>query len=239
MQPRCMSPGTRPPGPWLPPSLLNTSALVRLFCLPYAGAGASAYRLWTAEVPSSIQICRVQIPGRENRIGEPPFKNAALLVPELIEGIRRFFDRPFVVFGHSMDALLAFEMARSLRQMGLPQPRHLFLSSHPAPPLRSRRDGLDVHLLDRAAFLDELRRMEGTPEEVLAHEELMQIAEPILRADFELCATYVYTAGEPLDIPFSVFGGTNDSQVLEEDLAQRRDHTRWSMLLRMFPGKHR
>jgi myxalamid-type polyketide synthase MxaE and MxaD/epothilone polyketide synthase D len=209
---------------------------MRLFCLPYAGAGATAYRLWSFQGPPGLQVCPVQLPGRENRLAERPFRSASALVPELVEGLRRFLDRPFAIFGHSMGALLAFEMVRELRRLGLPQPVHLFVSSHRAPHLPDR--GPDVHLLDHAAFLEQLRLLQGTPEEVLANEELMQIAEPILRADFELCATYAYAAGQPLDLPLSVFGGTEDPQVPEDDLHPWREHTRAAMRLRMFPGHH-
>lgn len=225
-----------PANPWLPPALLETRASMRLFCLPYAGSGASAYRLWASEVPPSLQVCAVQLPGRESRLREQPFTTAEALVPELIEGLRPFLDRPFAVFGHSMGALLGFELARALRALGLRQPAHLFLSGHRAPHLPRR--GPDVHRYSHAEFIDELRKMEGTPEEVLAHEELMQIAVPILRADFELCAVYTYTPGDPLDMPLSIFGGAHDPTVPEEDLHPWNEHTRAGTTVRMFPGNH-
>ncbi len=221
---------------WLAPSLLRTDARMRFFCLPYAGAGASAYRTWANELPPELQLCAVQLPGRENRLGERPIDNTAALVGQMLGGIRAYLDRPFVVFGHSMGALLAFELARELRRLGLPQPRHLFLSAHRAPHLPGELP--HVHSLSRPDFLAELRRLEGTPEEVLAHEELMQIAEPILRADFKLCETYAYVPGAPLDIPLSIFGGTEDLKVNERVLQPWREHTRASMRLRVFPGGH-
>jgi len=221
---------------WLAPSLLRTDARMRLFCLPYAGAGASAYRTWANEIPPELQLCAVQLPGRENRLGDRPIDDAATLVREMLAGIRPYLDRPFVIFGHSMGALLAFELARELRRLGYPQPRHLFLSAHRAPQL----PGLlpHVHSLTRSEFIAELRNLEGTPEEVLAHEELMQIAEPILRADFKLCELYEYVPGEPLDIPLSIFGGADDPKITESVLEPWRQQTRASMKLRIFPGGH-
>jgi medium-chain acyl-[acyl-carrier-protein] hydrolase len=221
---------------WLAASLLGTDARMRLFCLPYAGAGASAYRTWSNELPPEVQLCAVQLPGRENRLAEPPLDDATAIVPELLAGIRPYLDRPFVIFGHSMGALLAFELARELRRRGLPQPRHLFLSAHRAPHLPSLHR--PVFSLSRPEFLAELRHLEGTPAEVLENEELMQIAEPILRADFKLCETYRHVPAEPLDIPLSIFGGADDAKVGESVLQPWREHTRATMRLRIFPGGH-
>ena len=221
---------------WLAPNLLRTDARMRFFCLPHAGAGASAYRAWSQELPADLQLCAVQLPGRENRLNERSIDSTTKLVPELLGGIRAYLDRPFALFGHSMGALVAFELTRELRRLGLPQPRHLFLSAHRAPHL----PGLfpHVHALSRPEFIAELRRLEGTPDEVLAHEELMQIAEPILRADFKLCETYEYVQGEPLDMPLSIFGGVDDPNVQPAVLEPWREHTRASIRLRIFPGGH-
>ncbi len=222
--------------PCLPAGLQRTDAHTRVFCLPHAGAGASAYRYWANELPPGLQLCAVQLPGRENRLGEPPIDNARALVRELVPGLRPFLDRPFVVFGHSMGALLAFELACELRRAGLPQPAHLFLAAHKAPHLPF--DQAPVHQLNPREFRAELRRLEGTPEAVLANEELMQIADPILRADFKLCETYVYEPVEPLDVPLSVFGGESDPKVSVAVLEPWRAHTRSSMSVRVLPGGH-
>ena len=221
---------------WLAPNLLRTDARMRLICLPHAGAGASAYRAWSQELPPDLQLCAVQLPGRENRLNERPADSTIRLVPELLGGIRPYLDRPFVMFGHSMGALVAFELTRELRRLGLPQPRHLFLSAHRAPHLPNLLQ--PVHSLSRPDFVAELRRLEGTPDEVLTHEELMQIAEPILRADFKLCETYEYVSGQPLDMPLSIFGGADDPNVQPDVLEPWREHTRASMRLRIFPGGH-
>lgn len=221
---------------WLPQSLLQTDASMRLFCLPYAGAGAGAYRAWSHEVPRDLQLCPVQLPGRENRIRERPVDDAPTLVRQILDGIRPFLDRPFVIFGHSMGALLGYELARELRRQGLPQPKHLFLAAHRAPHLPGEHPY--VHDLTYDKFIAEMRRLEGTPEEVLAHRELMDLVAPILRADFKLCETYSYVPGDPLDIPLSIFGGLTDPKVDERVLAPWREHTTAAMTLRMFAGGH-
>lgn len=223
-------------GRCLPAALQGTDAHTRVFCLPHAGAGASIYRTWANELPPGLQLCAVQLPGRENRLGEPPIDNAAALVRELVSGLRPFLDRPFVVFGHSMGALLAFELSCELRRAGLPQPAHLFLAAHRAPHLPFNQ--APVHQLNPREFRAELRRLEGTPEAVLANEELMQIAEPILRADFKLCETYIYEPVEPLDVPLSVFGGERDPKVSAAVLAPWRAHTRAAVSVRVLPGGH-
>ena len=141
-----------------------------------------------------------------------------------------------VVFGHSMGALLAFELTHELRRRAQPLPHHLFLSSHQAPHLPVRVP--HIHRLDRAAFRAELRRLDGTPAAILEQEELMQIAEPILRADFELCETYQYMPHDPLDVPMSIFGGAADSKVPRGVLELWQPHTREPIRLRILPGGH-
>lgn len=221
---------------WLPDALLHTNAALRVFCLPHAGAGASAYRLWNRELPPELQLCPVQLPGRENRLGERPREDARILTRALADALRPFLDRPYVVFGHSMGALLAYELTCELRRRKLQLPEHLFLSAHRAPHVPGRLP--HIHLSDRAAFRAELKQMDGTPAAVLEQEELMQIAEPILRADFKLCETYTWEPTEALDIPMSVFGGLHDTRVSRAVLEPWQQHSRRPVQLRMFPGGH-
>jgi myxalamid-type polyketide synthase MxaE and MxaD/epothilone polyketide synthase D len=222
--------------PWLPTAPVITDARTRLFCLPYAGGGAAIYRPWLKAVPRSVQVCALQLPGRENRLTEPAFTSMDALIPALVEAIRAHLDRPFALFGHSMGALVAFELARALRRRHLPQPRHLFLSAHRAPHLPDRRP--PIHQLDDDAFWEEMRRLEGTPQEVLDNEELKELVLPTLRADFQLCETWKLIDEEPLDEPFSIFGGTEDPNVDRDELESWRDYTSGAMTLRMLPGHH-
>jgi medium-chain acyl-[acyl-carrier-protein] hydrolase len=222
--------------PWLPLAPQNTDARMRLFCFPYAGGGSAVYRTWSDAVPPSLQICAVQLPGRENRLMEKPFSRMSDLIPAVVDAIRGHLDRPFAMFGHSMGALIAFELARALRRDGLPQPQHLFLSAHRAPHLPDRRP--HIHALPSARFWRELQRLEGTPQEVLDHEELKELIEPTLRADFELCEVYAVAKDEPLDVPMTVFGGTEDPNVAADDLEPWRDYTRGAFRTRMFSGHH-
>ena len=154
----------------------------------------------------------------------------------LREELQPYFDIPFAFFGHSMGALIAFELARKLRRSRGPMPVRLFLSGRRAPHLPPARR--PIHHLPDAEFRQEVRLLQGTPEEVLSNEELMQIVLPVLRADFAVCETYVYSAEEPLDVPLSVFGSNNDPEVNRSELEAWRSQTTSSMSLRIFEGNH-
>jgi len=215
---------------------VNPRAHLRLFCFPYAGGGASAYRGWAASLPADVEVCPVQLPGRESRLREPAFVRPEPLVLALADVLQPLLDLPYAFFGHSLGALIAFELARELRRRAQPLPVHLFVSARRAPQVPARER--PIHDLPEEEFLAELRKLKGTPEEVLQHAELMRLLGPVLRADFAVNETYAYVAGEPLDLGISAFGGLGDEEVTREDLAQWSDHTRGPFRLRMLPGDH-
>lgn len=194
------------------------------------------FRSWGSLLPRNVQLAPVQLPGREQRMAESAFASMDALVPAVVDGIRTHLDRPFAIFGHSMGALVAYEVTRALRRAGLRTPVRLFVSGHRAPQLLDRRPPL--HLLRGEAFLDALRALDGTPEEVLQHAELMSLVEPLLRADFQLCETYVHREERPLDVPLSVFGGEQDANVDRDELEAWRNTSTAPMTLRVFPGGH-
>jgi medium-chain acyl-[acyl-carrier-protein] hydrolase len=137
---------------------------VRLFCFPFAGAGASVYRNWHHTLPKSIEVCPVQLPGREERLLEVPFTCLELLVVELSKVIEPYLDRPFAFFGHSMGASISFELARHLRRMNQPLPVHLFISGRRAPQILGT-EATTYHLPD-PDFIEELRRHLGEHQKV-------------------------------------------------------------------------
>lgn len=211
-------------------------ARLRLFCFPYAGAGASVYRSWRETLPAGVELCPVQLPGRERRIREPPRTRLPVLVGELGDALRSLLELPFAFFGHSMGALLAFELARELRRRGGPRPVHLFVSGHQAPRLPAPHP--PVHHLPDGEFLAEIRRLNGTPRELLEHEELRELLLPLLRADLEMCESYVYLAGEPLEVPISVFGGDADPEASPADLGPWEEETSREHAVRIYAGDH-
>jgi surfactin synthase thioesterase subunit len=211
-------------------------ARLRLFCFPYAGGGVSIFRAWSDGLPADVEVCPVQLPGRGTRLMEPPFTRLSPLIQALAEALFPLLDKPFAFFGHSLGALVSFELARQLRRQYAVQPVRLFISADRAPQIPNRDP--PIHSLPEGEFLVELRRLNGTPREVLEDEELRQIMLPLLRADFAVYETYGYSTEPPLNCPISAFGGLQDHRVSRGDLEAWRDQTSVSVSLRMFPGDH-
>jgi medium-chain acyl-[acyl-carrier-protein] hydrolase len=221
---------------WLAASALNPHAQLRLFCFPYSGAGTTIFRSWRRSFPAHIEVCPVRLPGRESRIDEPLISAMPLLVQATAAGLWPYLDRPFALFGHSLGALLSFELARYLRRHYGLSAVHLFVSGHGAPHLRAADP--PCYALPEAEFVAKLRALHGTPDEVLNNAELRELILPILRADFAACETYVYEDGEPLDCPISAFGGLQDACVSRADLEAWSTHTRADFSARRLPGDH-
>jgi medium-chain acyl-[acyl-carrier-protein] hydrolase len=209
---------------------------VRLFCLPYAGAGASRYFRWATEFPKNIKVCPILLPGREGRIGEPPYTEMADLVSALSVALAPELDRPFAIFGHSMGALIGFELARRLRRDFGATPLHLFASGYRAPHLPHNEPKL--HDLAAGDFFLHIRGLQDAPDEATGNEEFMALMLPTLRADLKLCETYRYRPDRPLNCPISAFGGLNDRRVKKPDLAAWAEHSTAAFTLRMMQGGH-
>ncbi|MCX4993705.1 thioesterase II family protein [Streptomyces sp. NBC_00568] len=197
----------------------------RLFVFPHAGAGASAYRL-AAYLPDTVEVCTVQLPGRENRIAEPALTSMDDAVAAVAPFIADHTELPYAFFGHSMGSLIAFETARRLRALGTRMPDRLFLSGMRAPgtPDRDPRHTLpDDELLAIAEF-------DGLDA------ELQELLLPVLRADLTLCETYTYRVQAPLPCPLTVLAGSGDDSVDGTELAEWREHTSAGFDLHLFPG---
>ena len=221
---------------WITYAKPNPKASLRLFCLPYAGAGTSIFRTWPNHLPPDIEVCLVQLPGREMRLIEPPFTQLLPLVQTLAQQLLPYLDRPFALFGHSVGALISFELTCQLRRQNYPNPVHLFVSGRRAPQILDPDP--PISQLPDAEFVEELRRYNGTPEAVLQNAELMQLFLPVLRADLGINETYVCTNEAPVDCPISAFGGLQDTRVSRDLLAAWQEQTNSSFTLRMFPGEH-
>jgi medium-chain acyl-[acyl-carrier-protein] hydrolase len=194
------------------------------------------FRAWTSLLSPMVDVWPVQLPGRGPRIAEPPYTRLRPLIRTIAEVLRPQLRRPYSIFGHSMGALLGYELAVQLRRDGLPPPAHLIVSGHRAPHVRPRL--APIHHLDTPAFLDEVRRLDGLPAEVFADAELTRLVTPSLRADFEVCETYQHEPTEPLDCDVLALGGIDDPLVGTDDLAAWRSHTRRTLTVRLVPGNH-
>lgn len=221
--------------PWVVRWRPNHAAALRLFCFPYAGGAASLYRTWGDRLPSYVEVCAIQLPGRGARMAEAPMKSLPDILREMSRSIRPDLDLPFAFFGHSMGAMLGIELARLLRREAGVEPAHLFVSGCRAPQLRDT--GRQTFNLPEPEFVEELRRLGGTPAEVLEHPELLGMLLPLLRADFEVCQTYRYTSDLPLACPITAFGGSEDKTGRAE-LEAWREQTTASFDMRIFPGDH-
>jgi medium-chain acyl-[acyl-carrier-protein] hydrolase len=221
--------------PWFLRFTRGDAPAMRLFCFPYAGGGASMFRGWRDALPAGADVWAAQLPGRENRIAEDPARRMGPLIDALYDAITPHLDVPFAFYGHSMGALVAYELTRRLRAAGKPEPGHLFLAAFRAPQLPNPNIRI-YHLPDEV--LKTVLRTEGTPQRVLDNDKLMRALLPVLRADIELCDTYEYHPEPPLRMPVTVFGGHQDVRVSRSDLEPWRSQAAGPFRLAMIPGSH-
>ncbi|HYI12105.1 MAG TPA: alpha/beta fold hydrolase [Thermoanaerobaculia bacterium] len=223
---------------WLAISRRTSAPAVRLVCLPHAGGGTTVFHPWTKELPPYIEVCSVRLPGRESRHFEPLRGNASSIVWELADVLLTLPPAPsLAIFGHSMGALLAFELAHALADRRL-RTDLLVVSGRRAP---HRHSGTTErrHLLPDDELLEVLlERYGGIPKEVLDDRELMAMFLPILRADLKVVETYRFTPRSQGDWPLMVYGGIGDRSVGREDLLEWQQLTRGPFRLEMMPGDH-
>ena len=224
-------------GPWLSSRSPDSSARIRLFCLPHAGAGASAYNIWKRFLPAFIEVCPIRIPGRETRLSEASCTDSVTLTDSITLGLSGHLDKPYAIFGHSMGALLALDLAQNMRARGLRQPSHLFVSGRNATHVPMKHGS--IHKMEDEDFLAALSiRYGGLPQEILDTPELLELYLPILRADLTLLETHHYQPLGPLACPISAFCGKDDANVSRDGLEAWREHTSASFETRWFDGGH-
>ena len=200
----------------------------RLFCFPHAGGGTSLL--------NGAGIVPVRLPGRESRVAEAPFERMEALVSALAAAIAGLLDRPFAFFGHSMGAIVAFELARELHRRGLVPPRMLIASGARAPRYRLGHVPPPEPADDE--LLAELLRLSGMPEQAFEDAAARDALLPVLRADTHLYRQYVYRTGPPLDVPIRAYGGADDPNITREHLENWAVETTASFAVRRFPGGH-
>lgn len=226
------------PSPWIVP--LNRPAKPRatLYAFPHAGAGAAAFRLWPGDVGDELAIRAIQLPGRENRLAEPPLTDFAAVVSALLPELLAEARPPYLFFGHSLGALLAFEIAREFRAASHPLPDHLLVSGRKAPDIPEEPSDADWLGMPEPQLIARLKSMGGTPDAVFAHPDLLALVLPAVRADLTLVQTYHYQPGSPLPIPLTVLGGRHDSHTTPATLAGWERQTESRCTQRFFEGDH-
>ncbi|AVI65895.1 putative thioesterase [Shewanella sp. WE21] len=208
----------------------------RLFCFPFAGGSAATFRDWPQGLMSEVEICSINLPGRGARFEDAAIDNMDQLTDALIEALKGEMDRPFFFFGHSMGAMVAFELARKLRQLGCRIPEHLFLSGRPAPK-RVPASHMPEPVPDEG-LIAMLAALNGTQQGVLENAELLEFMLPPLRADMTLVQTHSYAPQAPLSSSLTIFSGESDPTLTDDDLKRWRYQTSAAFRLHILPGDH-
>jgi medium-chain acyl-[acyl-carrier-protein] hydrolase len=221
---------------WLPRLGTNPDASIRMFCVPYAGGGASVYYPWREAVPPRFELCPIQLPGREARADEACIDDFFQMVEVLAPIVGRHLELPYVIYGHSMGAGLAFELARRLaRDYGKP-PLHLFVGAHRSP--NKPYSYPTVQSVSGDQVLKILMRFNGMPRAILENQELLDMFLPILRSDLSVCETYAYEGQLQLDCPITLFTGASDGNVPPHEIAGWEAQTTAHFTHHIIDGDH-
>lgn len=222
---------------WFIPFGNHPAPRLRLFCIPHAGGSASTYHAWREHVPAGVDLLAVQLPGRGARMGEPSLTSIERIAGGLAAALEAYQDGiPYVLFGHSMGALVGFELMRRVRRDGRSLPVRAFLSGYRAPQRADHRPWL--HQQPDEELIANMKRLGGTPPEILDNPELLEIVLPALRADYTALETYGYRPEPPLPVPLVVLRGSDDPDVSAADLDAWREHTSARFEAAAFPGGH-
>jgi surfactin synthase thioesterase subunit len=206
----------------------------RLLCLPHAGGSASYFFPASKALSPDIDVLAVQYPGRQDRRHEPGIDTIGELADQLVEAIQPWTDRPLTLFGHSMGATLAFEIALRLQRSGIVA-GGLFASGRRAP---SRHRDERVHCADDKTLIAEIKRLDGTEGTLLDEDELIQMILPAIRTDYRAAETYRYQPGPKLNCPIFALIGDSDPKVTVDEARSWADHTTGPFDLEVFRGGH-
>jgi surfactin synthase thioesterase subunit len=212
---------------------------IPLFCLPFAGGNKYSYRDYESKLPAFLKLVPLEYPGRGGRGNEPLLYSMDAVVEDVYNQLVKHIadKKDYALYGHSMGGLAAFLLTRKIKMAGnYKLPLHLFITGTSGPSSESRRDK-KRHQLNKKEFLDEIKSLDGLPEEVLENEELLDYFEPILRADFTATENYKHCESEPLDIPFTVITGT-DEPIEEKDILLWQMEAKPAVDFKRLPGKH-
>lgn len=209
---------------------------LKIFCFPFAGGSASAYKKWPDHLADDIDVYAIQLPGREERIREQLYFDLKLCVKEIYQKILPFLDGEFAFFGHSMGAVMAYELASCLQENNQLIPLNLIVSARCAPHIQDPE--FKIHDLADNQFLEAIRKYNGTSEVILQNKDLMAMFLPILRADFSMSETYEYSYTLPLRCPVTAICGVEESDLNESHINDWENTTQSDFNMKMFPGGH-
>lgn len=224
--------------PWVHVVRENPKAKLRMINFHYAGGARSLYRDWWKELPEEIELCAVQLPGREDRLNETPYRDFSPMIQALTQNLVPFLTKPFVTFGHCMGGLTSFEVVRQLRRLDAPLPLHMFISSFISPHIPKPERESIIFNIPEGMVDDFFVELGGTPKEVLDNLGLMTLARVVMDADLDLLRAYQYIDEPPLNIPISTFGAVQDKLVIVEEIEEWKKQTTKEWDLTMYPGNH-
>nr|AXL06038.1 thioesterase [uncultured bacterium] len=207
----------------------------RLVCLPHAGGSASFFFPVSSALAPAVEVLAVQYPGRQDRRREPPVDNVPDLADQIFAALRHLDDRPLALFGHSMGAILGYEVALRMKDAGLPPLVGLFASGRRAP---SRYRNERVHELSDARIVSELRTLGGTDTAMLSDPEVLEMILPAVRGDYRAVETYRHDPDRRLDCPLTVLTGDSDPRVSMDEARAWEEHTTGPTDLQVYPGGH-
>ena len=208
---------------------------ITLFCLPFAGGSSYSYREFQRHADNGVRIEALDLPGRGRRFSEPLLTRLQDMADDVFRQIQGRLNGAYAVYGHSLGACIGYLLVRRIIREKRPLPRRLFVSGREGPSVPGKEK--NRYLLPQSEFMEVLKRFEGTTREVLENQELMELFEPVLRADFQALDTYVHERSEPFDIPITVMRGSDES-LRRTDALRWQDETTRKIAFLEFPGGH-
>ncbi|MCE7996914.1 MAG: thioesterase [Roseivirga sp.] len=215
----------------------SKSSPIKLFCFPYAGGSAMVYHSWKMGLGTEIELRPIELAGRGRRINEAPYKDLREAVEDVFAMIQKETQQsPYILFGHSMGAMIAYELAQKIRKEKMPGPLHLFFSGKGALHI-NRPDEKIYHKFNDAKFKEEVLELGGTPPQFFEHPELMDLFLPLLKNDFRIAETHRLKTIEAFDQDITVLLGREDD-LNKAECEEWVKHTSQSCHFHYFPGGH-
>lgn len=211
---------------------------IQLFCLPFAGGNKYSYREFIEKAPSFLKIVTLEYQGRGTRMQDALVTDINKMVNDVFGQVSPLIgQQDYAIYGHSLGGLMAYLLTLKLVENNHKPPMHIFITGTSGPSSPDRQEEKKRYLLPQKEFIEEIRALDGMPEEILENEELLYYFEPILRADFQASETYTYRERPPLTIPFTVVTGTEED-IEPENIKLWQKESIYPVDFKRLPGKH-